>query len=82
MTKKYKYYIGTADNAICTNCEEAEETVQHLLFECARWERLRYEILGENCRMNILVKKPEKVINFLTRMFILQFSPSVSYLNH
>ena len=45
-TKKFLFSIGKADSPTCIACDSAEESTDHLLFECPAHDQLRWKHLG------------------------------------
>ena len=65
ILRAYQYRIGISDEPTCLKCNEEEETIEHMLLNCAATEEKRGQILGPNATMKTLWEDPKNVLKFL-----------------
>ena len=66
LLRQYMYRIGKADSPTCLNCDEgAEESAEHLLVKCPRWEMKRRACFQEDVDPRVLFRNTDKLVEFL-----------------
>ena len=61
----FLHRIGKLDSPKCLDCDEPEDSLQHALLECPRWNRLRNLTLGAFPSIDALWEEPAAVAAYL-----------------
>ena len=68
--KHYRWRIEQEDDALCEECGEEDETIEHVLCKCGRDATRQCEIIpGRNFNLGMLTTHPEECRRLLERRF-------------
>ena len=68
--KHYRWRIEQEEDALCEECEEEDETIEHILCKCGRDAARRCQIIpGGNFNLGMLTTHPEECRRLLERRF-------------